>query len=329
MKGIFVWLQLRPNGTLHPVSLELLGKARELAAPLGWPVWAGAAGSSLGGVAQQLAGCGVARLYVIDSPKLALFYSDLYIHSAVALLEACCPAVALFGATPEGRSIAPAVAVHFGTGLTADCTQLELTSKGELVQVRPAFGGDIMAQIITPHTYPQMATVRPQVMKPIQPLGNAVPPITDLTEKLVDVHSRFTILKTQPHTRPEGIARSKVLVAIGKGVASKSDIPMFAKLAELLGGRLASSRGLVEKGWMPPESQIGLSGSSVRPRLLLTCGISGSVQFMAGASGAQHLCAINSDVNARILTAAHTPVLGDIYELVPRMIAELEKSAGQ
>ena len=320
-QGVFVLLQLQRGGSLHPVSLELLHKAAELAAPQNAPVYAGVMGADCAQVAGLLAGRGVAKLLVAQGEDYRFFRCDSYAQAAIAMLERCHPAIALYGATPEGRLVAPLTAVHFSTGLTADCTALELCPDGGLRQIRPAFGGNVMASIITPQARPQMATVRPRVL----PAGAAVgetPPIVEQI-RLTPAPSVFTILEQIPHQAAQDISDCQVLVAIGKGVAAKEDIPLFEALAHKLGGQLASSRALVEKGWMPPHRQIGLSGRSVRPRLLLACGISGSVQFMAGAAGAHYLCAINQDANARIMDYAHCCVVGDMYELVPKLLEQL------
>ena len=323
-KGILVYIQ-QFGEDIHPISYEMLGKAHELAEQCGEEVYAVSVGHRQN--LSSLAGCGIRRVYVYDALEYGNFREDFYGKALCDCVERLRPSIMLLGATLEARSLAPYVAVRFSTGLTADCTDLYLNDSGSLVQVRPAFSGNIMAQIVTAHTRPQMATVRYQVMAAIKPSGDLMPEICHCQLSTLGADSKIQVLKHWQEERQRDIIGEKLLVVIGRGVARKEDIPMFAELAELLGGSLACSRSLVEKGWMPIEKQIGLSGKTVRPDVLITCGVSGSVQFLAGISGAKEIFAVNSDPNAPIFSASHWSVVGDMYEIVPKLLKKLKQRA--
>ena len=319
--GFLVFLQF--EGTrLLPVSLELLHAAQALAAPSGEPVWGVAVGHGLPDGA--FTNLGIAQAWVYDDPVFASFCPDAAAAAVCDCVRALSPAALLFGATPEGRSIAPLVAVAFETGLTADCTSLYLDD-GLLVQVRPAFGGNVMAEILTRTARPQMVTVRPGVLHyPAKP--SARPP--RILRRAAPCPTALRPLGFAPQEQTGDIAGAKFLLAIGNGAASKEQVALFRGYAERLGAALASSRALVEKGLMPLSEQIGLSGKAVAPELLIACGISGSVQFCAGIGGAKRIIAINSDPNAPIFSAAHEYIVGDMYELLPALLERLEGTAG-
>ena len=317
-KGIFVYAEIA-NGQPHPVALELLGKARALLGARKEPVRAVVAGENALDCARELCHWGADEVLLYDSPEFSVFRADAYADALEDAILAYKPAAVLVGATALGRSLAPRVAARLKTGLTADCTGLELREDGGLVQTRPAFGGDIMAQIVTPRTRPQFATVRYRVMEALprtdEPTGQvvlrAIPPI----------RSQARMLESQPIPPARSISEADILVAAGRGVRKETDLQMLRELATLLGGELAVSRPLVERGWETNARQIGLSGRAVRPRLLITCGISGAVQFTAAMSGAQRVVAINTDPEAPIFRRADNAVVADLYEVVPRLIA--------
>jgi len=316
-EGILVFLQQQGDG-VHPVSYELTGKALELAKQRGEKVYGLFIGEDPSRLAEAFAGCGLAGIYRFSSPFYRQFRADAYGEAACQCIQTLRPSAFLLGATPEGRSMAPFVSTAFSTGLTADCTALSMTPEGGLVQVRPAFGGNVMAQIITPTARPQMATVRYRIFEAVRPDPNG--PLPDVIEcPLPPQRSRVEVLEECPLAQQQDITTARVLVAIGNGVQRKEDIPALEALATRLGGQLASARSLVEKGWMPPERQIGLSGKAVRPEFLLTLGISGSIQFLAGIAGAGYLCAVNSDPSAPILARADLPLAGDLYEILPQL----------
>ena len=316
--GLLVFAEVS-GGRLHPVSLELIGKARSLAQGTHHPVKAVVLGETTEGFARELLHYGVDEVFTYEDAALGYFRADAYADALEDAILAYKPAAVLVGATALGRSLAPRVAARLKTGLTADCTGLELREDGGLVQTRPAFGGDIMAQIVTPRTRPQFATVRYRVMEALprtdEPTGQvvlrAIPPI----------RSQARMLESQPIPPARSISEADILVAAGRGVRKETDLQMLRELATLLGGELAVSRPLVERGWETNARQIGLSGRAVRPRLLITCGISGAVQFTAAMSGAQRVVAINTDPEAPIFRRADIAVVADLYEVVPRLIA--------
>lgn len=316
---ILVYVECRA-GSVHPVSMELIGEALRLSASSGGYVFAAAAGSDMSQVQEQMRGCGLTRLYLYDT--VDEYEPVHYERIMINCIKDCEPDIVLIGGTLEGRALAPGLAVTFKTGLTADCTSLELNEKQELVQTRPAFGGNIMASILT-KSRPQFATVRPHVMEAVQPqLQNESVVVQQHVEFKAD---KIRVTKVEEEKRQTGIANQKLLVVAGRGIRKKEDIEMLRELAGLLGGKLASSRALVEKGWMRPEEQIGLSGSTVSPQYMILFGVSGTVQFMAGMKNTKNIIAVNTDANARIFDIAHYPVCGDLYEIVPEMIERLKK----
>jgi electron transfer flavoprotein alpha subunit len=236
------------------------------------------------------------------------------------------PAAILVGATTVGRSLAPRVAARFKTGLTADCTVLDIKENTDLVQIRPAFGGNIMAQIVTPNNRPQMATVRYKVMSAPERSNAATGKITMCSlegEKLV---SNITVLDVVQKAKETGISDAEVIVVAGRGVKSEKDLQMIRELASLLGGEIAVTRPLIEAGWADAKRQVGLSGRTVRPRLIITCGVSGAVQFTAGMNNSEFIFAINKDEKAPIFKVAHYGIVGDIYEIVPQLIENIRLS---
>lgn len=303
---------------LHPSSLELLGKAVELTQPCGGSIY-GIVMRDTRKLLNDLRGLPLQKVFVCRSCHT--YDAQECAEAVVECVRQVDPSVLLIPGTCFGRSIAPRIAVACRTGLTADCTELERTGDGGLIQIRPAFGGNIMAKIVTDHTRPQMATVRPGVMLPCAREGDRMPELCTLSG---ESKGRVRLLDIQPVKRAAGIAAQKVLVAAGRGVKKKEDLRMLNDLAERLGGSLACSRALVEKGFLPHEKQIGLSGATVCPDLLLTFAISGSVQFQAGIRRAKKIIAINCDPNAKIFDVAHIPICGDMYEILPKLIERLK-----
>ncbi|MDO5548439.1 MAG: electron transfer flavoprotein subunit alpha/FixB family protein [Eubacteriales bacterium] len=314
----FVVLSCR-NGNLHPSAWELTGAARRLTKTTGGRV------------------CGI--LLFEDTYDTSMFsglpLDILYLCQTAALYDpqscgdaiAQCvreydPAVLLLPGTTFGRAIAPRVAVACRTGLTADCTELEWGEDGFLLQIRPAFGGDIMARIVTDHTRPQMATVRPGILPACEPCEGAM---AEVVVRAQNSRSALSCMDIQPKaTEKFKLSEQKIIVAAGRGVRSAEDLQSLQELADRLGGTLACSRALVEAGFLTHRHQIGLSGASIRADLLLTFGISGSVQFMAGARQAKKIIAVNSNPEARIFQFAHVPIVGDLYEIVPELLGQLD-----
>ncbi|MBQ9263670.1 MAG: FAD-binding protein [Clostridia bacterium] len=314
------------GGRLHPVCLELIGKARELAKNVNYKVKAVLVGSGVSAFAEELRHYGVSEIAVYDDPALSYFRADAYASCVEDYIKYAHPSVVLVGATSLGRSLAPRLSTRFHTGLTADCTKLELRENTDLVQIRPAFGGNIMAQIITTNTRPQFATVRYKVMNPPmrqeEAAGNIVP--RKIPKAVADCKS--SCVSVQPIPPKQSISDAEILVVGGRGLQKESDLDMIKELAQLLGGDWATTRPLVEKGWSTNDRQIGLSGRTVRPRLIITCGVSGAIQFTACMNGSDHIVSINTDKDAPIFDVAHIAIVGDLYEIVPALIKQLKEA---
>ncbi|MBQ8081570.1 MAG: FAD-binding protein [Clostridia bacterium] len=314
------------GGRLHPVCLELIGKARELAKNVNYKVKAVLVGSGVAAFAEELRHYGVSEVAVYDDERLSYFRADAYAACVEDYIRYAKPSVVLVGATSLGRSLAPRLSTRFHTGLTADCTRLELRENTDLVQIRPAFGGNIMAQIVTTNTRPQFATVRYKVMNPPVRSEEATGEI--LLRKLPKgvLESKASCVSVTPIPPKQSISDAEVLVVGGRGLQKESDLEMIKELARLLGGDWATTRPLVEKGWTTNERQIGLSGRTVRPRLIITCGVSGAIQFTACMNGSEHIVSINTDPNAPIFDVAHIAIVGDLYEIVPALIRQLKEA---
>ena len=323
-RGIAVYVD-HVDGKIHPVTYELIGKARELAAKINQPVYAIFLGEGINQKANEILHYGVDKVYVCDKKELRAFNIENYTTAFAAFINKIKPAVVLVGATPVGRQLAPRVAAHFHTGLTADCTILDIHENTDLVQIRPAFGGNIMAEILTPNHRPQMATVRYKIMdapKRSDEISGSIEPLELDSAKFT---SKVEVLSVTKKPREIGIENADVLVVAGRGVKKKEDLKLIRELAEALNGDYACTRPLVENGWLEPKRQIGLSGRTVRPKLIITCGVSGSVQFVAGMEHSEQIFAINSDPKASIFKVANYAVVGDLYEIVPKLIENIKQ----
>lgn len=323
-RGILVYAE-HHGGNLHPVTLELIGKAKELAEVVGHPVYALLIGDRIGELAKKLLQYPVDKVFTYDAKELRHFRVDVYTNLFADCLQEVKPSIVLVGATSIGRSLAPRVAARFRTGLTADCTTLEIRENTDLVQIRPAFGGNIMAQIITPYTRPQFATVRYKVMPPARPVKEPWGTVVNRTVRPEFLQSAITVREVASREEAPGISEAEVLVVAGRGVREQKDLSLLEELAALLGGQLATTRPLVEMGWARYTQQIGLSGRTVKPKLIITCGVSGAVQFSAGMNTSECIVAINKDRNAPIFQLAHYGVVGDLYAIVPLLIAQIKK----
>ena len=324
-QGIAVTAELTEKNELHPVTLELLGKARELAAKVGHKVYAFIAGFQTEQAVEKLLEYGADEVVIYDDPQLKVFRVEPFTAALEDFINFRHPSVILTGGTAIGRQFAPRAAARFRTGLTADCTVLDIKPDTDLEQIRPAFGGNIMAHINTPNHRPQFATVRCKIFpfpeKAAAPSGIKI--FRSLApEKLL---SAITVEKISPLPEEEGIEDAQVIVAAGKGVKRQEDLKMIYDLARALHGKVAGSRCLIEAGWLDHKKQIGLSGRTVAPKLIICCGISGSVQFAAGMKGAEKIIAINSDPDAAIFKIAHIGIVGDIYGIIPALLKEIEE----
>jgi len=321
-RGIAVVAELSGNA-VHPVTWELLGKARELADKTGQKVFCLMFGSALDALARQPLAYGADEVYCYDHPELRCFRIEPCTAVLEDFIRKVKPCAVLIGGTVTGRSLAPRAAARFRTGLTADCTQLDISADTDLDQIRPAYGGNIMAHINTPRHRPQFATVRYKIF-PIPERRERPGRVISCTLPEARLRSNIRIQAVREKPREVGIEDAEVIVAAGRGVKQPGDLAMLEELAGLLNGRLASTRALVEAGWVDPRHQIGLSGRTVKPRLLIACGISGAIQFVAGMNGAEHIVAINSDASAPIFKVAHVGIVGDLYQIVPALIARIK-----
>jgi electron transfer flavoprotein alpha subunit len=319
-KGLMVFAE-QQNGKIHPVSFELLGKGRELAGKLGIEVSAVLLGNSIEDTAQELVQYGADKVYVYDNPTLADFDLLNYKHNIVRLVRETRPEIVLFGATHLGRSLGPRIAAALETGLTADCTGLEIDSAGLLVQIRPAFSGNIFAHIKT-QGYPQMATVRYKVMtagqKDTARKGDVIKKEAEIVPSLIQI-------VTKESSGDVNLPDAEVIVSGGRGLKKAGDFELIAELAEVLGGVVGSSRPLVDAGWIAREHQVGFSGNTVKPKVYIACGISGSPQHMAGMRNSDIIIAVNSDPSAPIFRIADYGIVGDLYEILPRFITEIKR----
>ncbi|MCP4179810.1 MAG: electron transfer flavoprotein subunit alpha [bacterium] len=323
-EGIAVFIE-HSEGKIHPVSYELIGKAREMAAKINHPVYCLLAGHNVNKYADKILEWGIDELYVYDQKELENFKIEPYKAVFSDFINKTKPSSVLVGATNIGRSLAPRVAATFKTGLTADCTVLDVQPNTDLDQIRPAFGGNIMAHIRTPDHRPQFATVRYKVFDPPKEKkkkDNAKIVCCKIDDK--DLKSDIEIIEIKQKAKTANIEDAPIIVAVGRAFKKKEDLDTVNELAKLLDAELGSSRPLIEAGIVDPIRQIGLSGRTVKPKLIITCGISGAIQFRAGMSNADTIIAINSDKNAPIFDVAHYGIVGDVYEIIPQLIEKIK-----
>lgn len=323
--GICVYADCE-RGVIHPVTYELIGKAKELAHNTNQPVYVLLIGCEVESVAQEILAYGPDKVFVYDRQELKEFRIGPYANVFEDFIVRQKPSAILVGATNVGRSLAPRIAARFRTGLTADCTRLEIYPNTDLVQIRPAFGGNIMAKILTPKTRPQLCTVRYKVFsapQKVEPFGTIEQ--MQIADDRVCSSTEIIDIKLKP--KDIDISDADVLVAVGRGLKSKSDMQLVQDLADCLGAEIAGTRPLIEAGWLDAKHQIGLSGRTVKPKLIITVGISGSVQFVSGMSGADCILAINSDKDAPIFNVAHYGFVGDLYQIVPALTEKIRKGA--
>ena len=277
--------------------------------------------------AEELRHYGVSEIAVYDDEALGFFRADAYAACVEDYIKYALPSVVLVGATSLGRSLAPRLSTRFHTGLTADCTRLELRENTDLVQIRPAFGGNIMAQITTTHTRPQFATVRYKVMEKPERSEKITGKVVIRKIPKAVAESPVTHVATVPVPSCQIHLRCRNIGGGWTRTAKGSDLEMVKELAALLGGDWAVSRPLVEKGWAKNDRQIGLSGRTVRPKLMITCGVSGAIQFTACMNASDHIVAIDTCPEAPIFDVAHIAMVGDLYEILPKLIQKLKEES--
>ena len=322
--GIAVYVE-HSGGNIHPVTYELIGKAKELAGKINHKVYCLFMGSEIGEQATDLLNYGVDKVFVYDYPQLQHYVTESYTAVFEDFINKVKPCSILVGATTVGRQLAPRVAARFKTGLTADCTILDMSESTDLIQIRPAFGGNIMAQICTPNNRPQIATVRYKVMNAAERVENPTGEVVLESIEEEKLKSSIKVIAVKEKQKRNTIENADVIVAVGRGLKTKEDISMIEELAACLGAEIACTRPLVESGWVEARRQIGLSGRTVRPKLIITCGISGAVQFTAGMNNSDHIFAINSDENAPIFKVADYGIVGDMYKIVPALIKMIKE----
>lgn len=323
------------EGTLNDVSLELCGKARQLADELKVPMGAVLPGSNVKNLGKRLIAQGADRVYVVDDPRLRHYQTLPYAKAMSRLVEKHKPQIVMFGATAIGRDLAPRVASSLRAGMTADCTDLEVSDVTDprskelheklLLQIRPAFGGNIIATIVNFDRWPQMATVREGVMSMLPPDSSRAGQVIE--EKIEFDETDLALRLIQRHVEPRkvNLKGARVIVAGGGGVGGKSEFKLIHDLAAAIGGAVGASRAAVDSGFIGKEHQIGQTGTTVRPALYIAAGISGAVQHRAGMEESAKIIAINKDPQAPIFSVAHYGIVGDLKKVIPMMIKSLKE----
>ena len=335
-KGVYVFAQQVDN-EISSIAFELLGKAKDLAKDLSTDVTAVLIGSEVKGLADQLAEYGADKVIVVDDPELKDYRTEPYAHALSSVINKYKPEIMLVGATAIGRDLGPRVSGRVATGLTADCTVLEIGDfplqavpgqeqlHNQLLMTRPAFGGNTIATIACPYNRPQMATVRAGVMQKIEPIKGAKAVVEEFNpgftpdNKYVEI---LDIVKSVAET--VDIMDAKILVSGGRGVGSPENFKILEDLAEVLGGTVSCSRAVVDSGWKPKDLQVGQTGKTVRPNVYFAIGISGAIQHVAGMEESDIIVAINKDADAPIFDVADYGVVGDLNKIVPKLTEALK-----
>ncbi len=316
------------NETVADVSLELIGKGRELADQLHSKLVALSIGHNVSNSAPKLIACGADKVYIAEHPQLAHYLTLPYTRISVELIKKFQPSILLLSATNIGRDLAPRIASHMRTGLTADCTDLQIGDykfgkkewKQILLQIRPAFGGNIIATIVTPEKRPQMATVREGVFKRPDSDSSRKGEIVKLKPKVPEEDIVLEIIERVKFEQKVDLKSARIIVAGGMGVGSRENFEIIHELAKILGGEVGATRAAVDAGFVGREHQIGQTGVTVRPKLYIALGISGAIQHRAGMQESDRIVAINSDPNAPIFSVAHYGIVGDLHVTAPRII---------
>ena len=337
-KGVFVFAQQVDN-KVDSIAYELLGEATRLAAPLNAQVTAVLVGSGVKNLADSLAEYGADRVIVVDDPELKEYRTEPYAHALASVINEFKPEIMLVGATAIGRDLGPTVSARVATGLTADCTMLEIgdfplvpipgkeseQKHNQLLMTRPAFGGNTIATIACPNNRPQMATVRPGVMQKIEPKKGAKAEIVEFNPGFTPNNRYVTIKEVVKAVNDVAdIMDAKILVSGGRGVGSKENFKILEDLAEVLGGTVSCSRAVVDSGWKPKDLQVGQTGKTVRPNVYFAIGISGAIQHVAGMEESDIIIAINKDEDAPIFDVADYGIVGDLNKIVPELTAKLK-----
>ncbi len=335
-KGVYVFAQQVDN-EISSIAFELLGKAKDLAKDLNTDVTAVLIGSGVKGLADQLAEYGADKVIVVDDPELKDYRTEPYAHALASVINKYKPEIMLVGATAIGRDLGPRVSARVATGLTADCTVLEIGDfplqavpgqeqlHNQLLMTRPAFGGNTIATIACPYNRPQMATVRAGVMQKIDPIKGAKANVEEFNPGFTPDNKYVEILDiVKSVTETVDIMDAKILVSGGRGVGSPENFKILEDLAEVLGGTVSCSRAVVDSGWKPKDLQVGQTGKTVHPSVYFAIGISGAIQHVAGMEESDIIVAINKDADAPIFDVADYGVVGDLNKIVPKLTEALK-----
>ncbi|MBW2975685.1 electron transfer flavoprotein subunit alpha/FixB family protein [Candidatus Woesearchaeota archaeon] len=324
-EDVLVFAEQR-DGRIARVVFELIGKAKELAEKLNAQTAVALLTDKDEGLSKELIAYGADKVYLLQSPLLKNYQTDLYTKVLSAHIEKTKPQIVIYGATHIGRDLAPRIAQRINTGLTADCTGLDITEDGLLLQTRPAFGGNLMAQIICKKHRPQMSTVRPGVMKMNERddsrKGDVVNADPGISEKDRFVKVIEVIKKAKKKVNLE---EAEIIVSGGRGLGNKDNFKLIEELAKLLNAEVGASRAAVDSGWVEKDHQVGQTGKTVRPRLYIAIGISGAIQHQAGMQNSDLIIAVNRDSGAPIFQVADYGIADDLFKVVPEMIQELRK----
>ncbi|SFE18166.1 electron transfer flavoprotein alpha subunit apoprotein [Thermoanaerobacter thermohydrosulfuricus] len=324
-KDIWVFAEQREQRLMN-VSLEILGEARKLADKKGVKACAVLVGYGVKGLADELIKYGADVVYVIDNPLLKNYTTEGYAKVIADLVNELKPEVILYGATYIGRDLAPRIASRLHTGLTADCTGLDIDENGLLLQIRPAFGGNLIATIICPERRPQMATVRPGVMKKAPKDGKREGKIIEIQANIKEGDIRTQIFDIIKEAKSKvNIEEADIIVSGGRGVGGAEGFKLIQQLADALGGVVGASRAAVDAGWISSDHQVGQTGKTVRPKLYIACGISGAIQHIAGMGNAKTIIAINKNPDAPIFKVADYGIVGDLFKVIPALIEEIKR----
>ena len=337
-KGVFVFAQQVDN-ELSSIALELVGKGKDLAKDLGAEVTAVLIGSDVKGLCTELAEYGADRIIVVDDPELKEYRTEPYAHALAEVIKKYKPEIMLIGATAIGRDLGPRVSARIHTGLTADCTQLDIgdfpinpvpgkeQKHNQLLMTRPAFGGNTIATIACPDFRPQMATVRPGVMQKAPRVAGAQAVIEEFNPGFTPDNKYVEILKiVKAVSDIEDIMDAKILVSGGRGVGSPENFKLLEDLADAIGGTVSCSRAVVDAGWKPKALQVGQTGKTVRPHVYFAIGISGAIQHLAGMEESDIIIAINKDETAPIFDVADYGVVGDLNKIVPMLTEKIKEA---
>ncbi len=322
--GVTVFCEQRDD-IISKVSFELIGKGRSIADQINKKLTAVVLGHGIESECSQLIHFGADKVIYVDQKELKLYTTESYTQALTKILQDTKPEIVLIGATSIGRDLAPRVSSRLSTGLTADCTTLEVGESNELLMTRPAFGGNIMATIVCPDHRPQMSTVRPGVMTTLEKDESRIGVIEKVEITFTDAINRVKILEVvKEEKEEESIGEASILVSGGRGVGSKENFNMLSDVAQMLNGTISASRAVIDAGWFDHSRQVGQTGTTVRPSVYLACGISGAIQHVAGMEESDYIIAINKDSDAPIFAVADFGIVGDVNKVLPALIEELK-----